>query len=163
VAPLLAAGAFALASSFFLRERAAGVGVLSGRDVIWGVALADYQAAPALEKLLGTSEGGIGAGVERPRQWTPTGSALTTDNFFAALLRRSGAAGLAIGSVGLLLAAGGVVRGLRSGQPATALLVAALATIPVADWLFGGSLFMWVALAGALLTGSGDRERRRPE
>jgi hypothetical protein len=163
VALLLAAGAFALASSFFLRERAAGVGVLTGRDVIWGVALAEYQAAPALEKLLGTSEGGIGARVERPGQSTPTGSALTTDNFFAALLRRSGAAGLAIGSVGLLLAAGAVVRGLRSGQPATALLVAGLATIPVEDWLFGGSLFVWVALAGALLTGSGDRERRRPE
>ena len=64
---------------------------------------------------------------------------------------------------GLVLAAGAVLRGLRSAQPATALLVAALATIPVEDGPFGGSLFMWVALAGALLTGSGDRERRRPE
>jgi len=55
------------------------------------------------------------------------------------------------------------LRGLRSGQPATALLAAGLATIPVEDWLFGGSLFTLVALAGALLTGSGDRERWRPE
>ena len=161
VALLLAAGAFALASSFFLRERAAGVGVLSGREMIWRVAIAEYQTAPALEKLLGTSEGGIGARIELPGQPAPTGSGFTAHNTIVGLLRRSGAAGLAIGSVGVLLAVGAVLRGLRSGQPATALLAAGLATIPVEDWLFGGSLFMWVALSAILLAGSGDRARWR--
>jgi hypothetical protein len=161
VALLLAAGAFALASSFFVRERGAGVGVLSGRDMIWRVALAEYQTAPAPEKLLGTSEGGLGARVELPGQPAPTGSGLTVDNAILSLLRRSGVAGLAIGSVGLLLATAAAIRGLRTGQPATALLVAGLATIPVEDWLFGGSLFVWVALAGSVLAGSGDRMRWR--
>jgi hypothetical protein len=163
VALLLAAAAFGLASNFFVRERAAGVGVLTGRDVMWRVALAEYQAAPALEKLLGTSEGGVGARIELPGQPAPTGSGFTAHNAIVGLLRRSGTAGLAIGSVGLVLAAGAVLRGLRSGQPATALLVAALATIPVEDWMFGGSLFMWVALAGALLASSGERACWRSE
>jgi len=157
VAVLLGAGAFALTSGFFLRERAVGVGALSGRDRIWNQALADFRAAPWWERALGTAEGGVGARVTLPGQAAPSGEGFTTDNAVVGLLRRAGVVGSLLGLCGLGLAAGELMRGLRDGDRSAALLAGAIVTIPVEDWFFSGTLFMWVVLAAGLMKSARGR------
>lgn len=163
VALMLVAAGGLLASPFFVRERSPGVGPLSGRERIWSAALQDWRAAPAVAKLLGTSAGGVGARVELPGQPAPTGQGFTTHNAFVGVLRRAGIVGLVAATIGLSGAIRALVSALsgRRSRWGAAMLAGALATVAVEDWLFGGSLFLWVALAGASLSDR-DRTRGRP-
>lgn len=142
-------GAWFVGRDFFVRERAPDVGVLSGRNVIWEVALEEFKAAGWPQRILGSSEGGVGGSVEVSVEESGRSTELSVDNAFLVLLRRAGI-------IGLLLGLTGFVRGVKATwdilsipQAATAagILVGAIVTTPVESLLFGGPLWVWMIVA----------------
>lgn len=159
----LTAGVWGLALPYFLRERGPGVGVLSGRERIWAVATSEFLDAPLQDKLLGTASGGVGAAIQLIGQSPPLGSGFTPHNAVVDLVRRTGLVGACLGTAGLAMALGELLRSLgrRDRRAGSSILAAAMATIPVESWFFGGSLFTWTALGATFLRPAPPRERSR--
>ncbi|MEN3309886.1 MAG: hypothetical protein V7603_6088 [Micromonosporaceae bacterium] len=158
------------------RYSSAGDDMTSGRTATWAAVFTEFKADTIAEKLFGDAKN---ARATVTRATTGTSAAdrpkLTTDNSAVGALRRGGILGEVAFLLGLALllwhAIRGVpvARGVRRAPPAwfTLSAVGALASIPFADWLLGGTGgTLWVYLlageAALFFTPAGDAVRDQP-
>ena len=134
----------------------------SGRTATWRQVGVDWQADSLAEKIFGDAESSR-AVVHRADS---PGVDLTTDNAAVGALRRGGVLGVLAFLVGLGLL---VTLALRRGAPGWFTLAAAtaLGTIPMTDWLLGGTGGTWwiflVAAEVAVLAALANGERTAVE
>jgi hypothetical protein len=140
--------------------------VTSGRKATWSQVFTEFKADSVAEKLFGDAKNARatvtrvetgGSAKDRPK--------LTTDNSAVGALRRGGILGVLAYLLGLGLLLWHGIRGVAGRRPPawfTLATVGALASIPFADWLLGGTGgTLWVfLLAGeaALLSGAVRRD-----
>ena len=143
---------WSISDAYFLRTRAGGSTFLTGRETIWQTAIDDFKGGSPIEKLLGTSEGGVDANVIVPKAEFAGVTNLSTHNGYIGLLRRSGLVGFFLGLLGIAGALRLVGRtiGKRESVVATALVLGALATTPAEAWLFGTTLLAWMMVAASV-------------
>jgi hypothetical protein len=148
VMSLLAVSALIAGSQFFLQHRAGTQSALSGRQAIWDITIADFKSAPPIAKLLGTTNGGTNARVVFKGETVNGSDKFTSHNAILGLLRISGVAGLVIGIIGLIIVIRLIFFSLRfRGSILTAaVLLGSLATIPVEAFVFGGLIWIWIAV-----------------
>lgn len=132
-----------VAVQFTQHIRQGSTSPLSGRQVIWNAVIETVRASPARTQLLGASSDASGRiaveGVALER--------VSAHNAMLAVLRVSGLAGTATFLVGVGLLIRGALKS-RERRMTASIAAAALVTIPVETWLFGGTLWMLVACCG---------------
>jgi hypothetical protein len=173
--PLALVGVIAVGSggTAFLtanRYSSSGDDMTSGRKDTWAQVIREFRADSVAEKLFGDAKNARGTvtrentgatAADRPK--------LTTDNSAVGALRRGGILGVGAFLLGLGLLLWHAIRGVllpgrrRRTPPAwfTLSAVGALASIPFADWLLGGTggtlwVYLLAAEAALLLTPSTD-------
>jgi hypothetical protein len=111
--------------------------VTSGRSTTWSAVFKEFKTDTFAEKLFGDAKYARGI-VRRPGSDVK----LTTDNAAVGALRRGGVLGAIAFLLGLVLLLWHGIRGFAGRRPPawfTVSTVGALASIPFADWLLGGT------------------------
>jgi hypothetical protein len=153
----LSGAVWLIGGDFFLMEREPGVGLLSGREMIWKQAIREFAEASWLDKIVGSSEGGAAAAIRMP--YSTEARALTTHNAIIGVLRLGGLAGLVCAAVGLWKFARATlaVTGLPAFGAAAGIFVGSAATILTESWFFtGGTLWVWLVIGARLAEKNGS-------